>query len=174
MGNRSKAEWMSCFARSPSLNGFQAWVRLCMCCLAACVFARVFERVYVCNMHVHANLCVCSRVPLCLQVCLCASVFFFQPEKWIPTKTSPHNVAKELPQLQCELVVIVPCFLSSGSRSSGSRVTYLRDSSSSWSLWIRIGSRKSSAVKVHYVVLVRNLNRRGKIFIDNLFVFMTE
>lgn len=31
MGNRSKAEWMSCFARSPSLNGFQGWVSLCMC-----------------------------------------------------------------------------------------------------------------------------------------------
>lgn len=31
MGNRSKAEWMSCFARSPSLNGFQGWVSPGMC-----------------------------------------------------------------------------------------------------------------------------------------------
>lgn len=143
-----------------------AWLRVCLHeCLSACMCAIcMYMQIYVC-------------APEYLYACKFASVppfFFFQPEKWIPTKTSPHNVATELPRLQCELVVIVPCFLSSGSRSSGSRVTYLRDSSSSWSLWIRIGSRKSSAVKVHYVVLVRNLNRRGKIFIDNLFVFMTE
>lgn len=71
------------------------------------------------------------RAPEYLDACKFASVppFFYFFFTFIPTKTSPHNVAKELPQLQCELVVIVPCFLSSGSRSSGSRVTYLRDSS---------------------------------------------
>lgn len=67
MGNRSKAEWMSCFARSPSLNGFQGWMRLCMCCLAGCVRACVCMCVICMCMQIY----VCAWVPLCLQVCLC-------------------------------------------------------------------------------------------------------
>ncbi len=81
MGNRSKAEWMSCFARSPSLNGFQGWVRLCMCCLAGCVCVCVCvcERlsVFMCvicmymQIYVCAPECLCACVPASLLQCLC-------------------------------------------------------------------------------------------------------
>lgn len=79
MGNRSKAEWMSCFARSLSLNGFRGLVKQWMCCSAnAHVRACVCECKCVCmwNMHVLANLCLCLKapVPVCLQVFLCVSV----------------------------------------------------------------------------------------------------
>ena len=84
MGNRSKAEWMSCFARSPVLNGFQGWVSLRMCCLAGSLYVCAhdrereseseLERVYMCIMHVHANLCVpaclCACVPESFPLCL--------------------------------------------------------------------------------------------------------
>lgn len=75
MGNRSKAEWMSCFARSPSLNGFQGWVRLCMCCLAEC--GCVCLRVCMCvicmymQIYVYVPECLCACVPASLPLCLC-------------------------------------------------------------------------------------------------------
>lgn len=66
-GNRSKAEWMSCFARSASLNGFQGrlsvrapvrvHVRVHVCVKAGEVERRE-ERAYMCIMYVYANACV--------------------------------------------------------------------------------------------------------------------
>lgn len=83
MGNRSKAEWMSCFARSPVLTDFKAgWGCVCVAWLRVC------ECVCVCNMHVHANLRVCAWVPMCL----CAGKFaavskflsVYPAHPWIP------------------------------------------------------------------------------------------
>ena len=73
MGNRSKAEWMSCFARSLSLNGFQGWVRLWMCYLVVCVWER--ERVCVLYACTCKLMCVCvvspcSCVPASFPLCL--------------------------------------------------------------------------------------------------------
>lgn len=76
MGNRSKAEWMSCFARSPSLNGFQGWVSLCMCCLAVCACVCAFVRVWMSERE-RESLSVCTCVScMYMQMYVCVSEWF--------------------------------------------------------------------------------------------------
>lgn len=102
MGNRSKAEWMSCFARSPVLNGFQGWVSLCMCCLAGslyvcvCMIESERERANfsmctcVLCMYMQIYVCLSASVPVCLKVFLCVSVL-------ITESSGPLNTYQDLP-----------------------------------------------------------------------------
>lgn len=100
-GNRSKAEWMSCFARSASLNGFQGWLSEQACARAlararACAgeAERREERAYMCIMYVYANACVrlSPFVPVRLRFAPFASQFFISWQRG-PSCTSSRLCA---------------------------------------------------------------------------------
>lgn len=88
-GNRSKAEWMSCFARSASLNGFQGWLSE-----RAGEAERREERAYMCIMYVYANACVrlSPFVPVRLRFAPFASQFFISWQRG-PSCTSSRLCA---------------------------------------------------------------------------------